>query len=341
VCVEAAVRRQFISARRPSRDSRYAAFLSIHCAYTLVAHTCVITVTPHMWIQIYCTVLNCLPYCLVVYASATCVTLYQSEGQATTAQYISILIGRARICKGLWSPDIDSKELISPGNVAWRAGTTNRVAVPSHQAGNRFLGSLKGLQIRAQLTDNMFLVGGDPCMRKGCRVHIRSKVVVGDDAVLASTGLPPDLKAGGLEVWSVWRSAVACGLSGDWSWNSSKACKNPWRLATGKRLPAWFSCVRQGEVYPAGRHSAPRRKIPKGDGGRQRTPGPGLPRRRCGLMQGFSWRVDTLSLFVADVQGEMVQGSAKDGIGAVIERRDMAVPLDEHHRRVGQGVWQL
>jgi hypothetical protein len=29
------------------------------------------------------------------------------------------------------------------------AGTTNRVAVPSRQAGNRFLGSLKGLQTRA------------------------------------------------------------------------------------------------------------------------------------------------------------------------------------------------
>ncbi len=28
-----------------------------------------------MWIQIYCTVLNCLPYCLVVYASATVLTL--------------------------------------------------------------------------------------------------------------------------------------------------------------------------------------------------------------------------------------------------------------------------
>ena len=69
--VEAAVCRQLISARRPSRDSRYAAFLSIHCAYTLVAHTCVITVIPHMCIQINCTVLNCLPYCLVVYASAT------------------------------------------------------------------------------------------------------------------------------------------------------------------------------------------------------------------------------------------------------------------------------
>ncbi len=34
--------------------------------------------------------------------------------------------------------------------VAWRAGTTNRVVVPTRQAGNRFLGSLKGLQIRAQ-----------------------------------------------------------------------------------------------------------------------------------------------------------------------------------------------
>ena len=72
--VEAAVCRQLISARRPSRDSRYAAFLSIHCAYTLVAHTCVITVIPHMCIQINCTVLNCLPYCLVVYASATIFT---------------------------------------------------------------------------------------------------------------------------------------------------------------------------------------------------------------------------------------------------------------------------
>ncbi len=34
--------------------------------------------------------------------------------------------------------------------VAWRAGTTYRVVVPVRQAGNRFLGSFKGLQIRAQ-----------------------------------------------------------------------------------------------------------------------------------------------------------------------------------------------
>jgi hypothetical protein len=57
---------------------------------------------------------------------------------------------RARICKRLWSPGIDSKELISPAYVACRAGTTNRVVVPARQAENRFLGSLKGLQIRAQ-----------------------------------------------------------------------------------------------------------------------------------------------------------------------------------------------
>ncbi len=31
----------------------------------------------------------------------------------------------------------------------WRAGTINRVVVKARQAGNRFLGSLKGLQIRA------------------------------------------------------------------------------------------------------------------------------------------------------------------------------------------------
>jgi hypothetical protein len=57
---------------------------------------------------------------------------------------------RARICKRLWSPGIDSEETIPPAYVAWRAGTTNRVVVPARQDENRFLGSLKGLQIRAQ-----------------------------------------------------------------------------------------------------------------------------------------------------------------------------------------------
>jgi hypothetical protein len=59
---------------------------------------------------------------------------------------------RARICKCLWSPGIDSEESISPAYVAWRAGMTNRVVVLARQGGNRFLGSLKCLQIRAQAT---------------------------------------------------------------------------------------------------------------------------------------------------------------------------------------------
>jgi hypothetical protein len=54
------------------------------------------------------------------------------------------------ICKRLKSPTIDSKESIPPAYAAWRAGTSNRVVVPARQAGNRFLASLKGLQIRAQ-----------------------------------------------------------------------------------------------------------------------------------------------------------------------------------------------
>jgi hypothetical protein len=56
---------------------------------------------------------------------------------------------RARICTRLGSPGIDTKKSTQPANVAWQAGTYNRVVVPARQAGNRFLGSLKGLQIRA------------------------------------------------------------------------------------------------------------------------------------------------------------------------------------------------
>ncbi len=42
-----------------------------------------------------------------------------------------------------------AQESISPAYVAWRASTTNRAVAPARQAGNRFLGFLKGLQIRA------------------------------------------------------------------------------------------------------------------------------------------------------------------------------------------------
>ncbi len=58
---------------------------------------------------------------------------------------------RARICKRLRRPEIDSENSIPPAYVAWRADKTNRAVVPARQAGNQFLGSLKSLQIRAQL----------------------------------------------------------------------------------------------------------------------------------------------------------------------------------------------
>jgi hypothetical protein len=46
-------------------------------------------------------------------------------------------------------PGIDYEESIPPAYVAWRAGTIKRVDELARQAENRFLGALKGLQIRA------------------------------------------------------------------------------------------------------------------------------------------------------------------------------------------------
>jgi hypothetical protein len=62
---------------------------------------------------------------------------------------------RARICKLLRRPGIDSEDSIPPAYVEWRAGTTNRVVVAVRQARNRLLCSLKGLQIRAQPSETI------------------------------------------------------------------------------------------------------------------------------------------------------------------------------------------
>ncbi len=67
---------------------------------------------------------------------------------AVSARNVNLTKNIARICKRLWSPGIDSEESIPPAYVVWRAGKTNRVVVPAREDGN-FLGSLKGLQIRA------------------------------------------------------------------------------------------------------------------------------------------------------------------------------------------------
>jgi hypothetical protein len=48
---------------------------------------------------------------------------------------------KARTCKRLRNPGIDSKESITQAYVAWRAGTSNRDVIPGRQA--LFLGSLK------------------------------------------------------------------------------------------------------------------------------------------------------------------------------------------------------
>ncbi len=71
---------------------------------------------------------------------------------------VSIEKTLGRICKRLKSPGIVSKPepvfvnvlgIDSAAYVAWRAGSTNRGLIQARKAGNRFLGSLKGLQIRA------------------------------------------------------------------------------------------------------------------------------------------------------------------------------------------------
>ena len=64
--------------------------------------------------------------------------------------YVSMsLKTRVSICKRLQSPGIDSEKTILPAHAIWRIGTTNGVFLPTRQAVNQFLGSLKGLKIRA------------------------------------------------------------------------------------------------------------------------------------------------------------------------------------------------
>jgi hypothetical protein len=51
-----------------------------------------------------------------------------------------------------------AQESIPPAYLVRQAGTSNRVVVPASQAGNRFLGSLKGLQIRTLHTILFFVI---------------------------------------------------------------------------------------------------------------------------------------------------------------------------------------
>ncbi len=86
---------------------------------------------------------TCISLLAVLSIAERKVTVHRSVSPRKVKDYT-----RARICKRLWRPEIDSDESIPAAYVAWRAGSTNRAAVPARQAGNRFRGSLQGLKIR-------------------------------------------------------------------------------------------------------------------------------------------------------------------------------------------------
>ncbi len=125
--------------------------------------------------------------------------------------------------------------------------------------------------------------------------------------------------------------------------NSGGSCKNPRRLARGKRFAARFCWLLWGKMYPAARHG-PWRKIPETDGGGQAAPDPGLQRWRGRVGAVFEPEGGHLVLLVADAQREVMQGAAKDGVGAVIgrlERQYVAVPPHEHRRCAVEVIRQL
>ncbi|MFN9906261.1 MAG: hypothetical protein ACK56F_09080, partial [bacterium] len=62
-----------------------------------------------------------------------------------------------------------AEEWIPSAYVAWQASTTNRVVVPARQAGNRSLGSLKDLKIRAQACCYSWRHSLNCCPVLGCR----------------------------------------------------------------------------------------------------------------------------------------------------------------------------
>ncbi len=122
------------------------------------------------------------------------------------------------------------------------------------------------------------------------------------------------------------------------------ACKNPWRRTRGKRFPVRFCWLLWGKVYPAGHRGHWRGKIPEADGGGRAAPDPGLRGRRCRVGAGLESEGGHLVLPVADAQREVVQGTVKDGVGAVIQRLErwyMSVPPYKHRRNAGEVCGQL
>ncbi len=101
---------------------------------------------------------------------------------------MDVVWGRARICIRFRRPGIDSEVSIPPAYAALRAGTTNSVVAPARQTGIRFLGSLKGLQIRAQVRQSR---GGEAAANlsgRDVRSDRQGRLVYLDDRVAVLHG---------------------------------------------------------------------------------------------------------------------------------------------------------
>ncbi len=137
-------------------------------------------------------------------------------------------------------------------------------------------------------------------------------------------------------------------LSGDVVENSCRACKNPWRLARGKRFLAQSCRLLWGKVHPAWRCGPGRGKIPEADSGglAVAAPDPGLQGLHCRVGAGLESEGRHFVLLVADAQREVMQGAANDGVGAVVKRLELewqyvAVLPHEHGRCAGEVNTQL
>ena len=86
-------------------------------------------------------------------------------------------------------------------------------------------------------------------------------------------------------------------------------------------------------MYPACRRGPWRGKIPEADGGGRAAPDPGLRRWRGRVGAGFEPEGGHLVFLVDDAQCEVMQGAAKDSVGAVIQQRRYVSDLPYKHRR--------
>jgi hypothetical protein len=110
----------------------------------------------------------------------------------------------------------------------------------------------------------------------------------------------------------------------------------------GKMVPGAVVLVAVGRNVPGGLLRPWWGEIPEADGSRRGPLTLGCAGGAVGSVQVFS-RSETLVL-VADVQREVMQGAANDGVGAVIkqlERQYMAVPPRKHRQCAGEVIGQL